>query len=219
MIDLKPEEMSLDEWTGLNEYPIFESDYREGLNKKIRDHFMFQEIGHETVEQFRFSMRRKMNEIMPLYNQLYETTRLQFDPLSTVDITTVTNAEQSQQSSGSNVNETTGDVDSTAKNVSSTFPQVMLGGNKDYATSGADSNSKSKTTGKTEDVSTAENDATQSSSSNTKGYQGSASQLLQQYRAAILNVDVLVIRELDELFMMVWNTGDEYSATKGRYFF
>ena len=192
VIELKPEGMELDEWLGMNEYPIFEVEYREALNKKIRDHFMYQEIGHETVEQFRFSMRRKLNEIMPLYNQLYESTKLEFDPLSTVDITTTSNAEQKQNSSGSTVNETTGNVDSTAKNVASAFPQVMLGGNKDYATSGADSNSKSKTTGKTEDLSTAENDATQSSSSNTKGYQGSASQLLMQYRAAILNVDMLV---------------------------
>ena len=219
MIEMKPEAMELDEWLGLNEYPIFEANYREKLNKKICDHFMYQEIGHETVEQFRFSMRRKMNEIMPLYNQLYESTRLQFDPLSTVDITTTSNAEQKQNSSGSSVNETVGDVDSTAKNVASAFPQVMLGGNKDYATSGADSNSQSKTTGKTEDVSTAENDATQSSSSSTKGYQGSVSQLLLQHRAAMLNVDMLVIRELDDLFMMIWNNGDEYSATKGRYFF
>lgn len=218
VIDVKPEATPEDEWLGLNDYPIFEDGYRDGLNVKIKNHFMYQEIGHETIEQFRFAMRRKLHEIMPLYNELYKTTKVQFDPLSTIDIHTVTNANQSQTSEGSTSSDTTGDVDSTAKNVASAFPQVALGGNKDYATSGADSNSQTKTTGNTSESSSAENTASQDSDSRTTGYQGSAAQLIMQYRAALLNVDMLVIAELNELFMIVWNNSDEYSRTKGRFF-
>jgi len=218
VIDLKPDTISEDAWLGLDSYPLFEGDYRESLNKKIKDHFMYQEIGHETVEQFTFAMRRKMNEIMPLYNELYQTTKLKFDPLSTMDIRTVTSADQTQTSEGNTEASTVGDVDSVAKNVASAFPQVMLAGNKDYATSGADSNSQTKTTGTNSESSSAENTATQNSDSRTSGYQGSAAQLIMQYRAAILNVDMLIIAELNELFMIVWNNSDEYSRTRGRFF-
>ena len=218
VIEFKPAEMSLDEWLGMNEYPIFETDYREGLNKKIRDHFMYQEIGHETVEQFRFSMRRKLNEIMPVYNELYKTTKKEFDPLSTIDIRTVSSGTQAQTSEGTTANETDSDINAVSRNVASSFPQVLLSGNKDYATSGADSNSQTKTTGNVSEESTAESNAITESDSRTSGYQGNPAQLLQAYRAAILNVDMLVIAELDELFMMVWNNGDSYTQTKGRFY-
>lgn len=218
VIEFKPDEMSLDEWLGMNEYPIFDPDYREGLNGKIRDHFMYQEIGHETIEQFRFSMRRKLNEIMPLYNELYKTTQQEFDPLSTIDIRTVSSGTQLQTSEGAVTNETDSDIDAVSRNVSSAFPQVMLAGNKDYATSGADSNSQTKTTGSVSEDSSAESNAVTESDSRTSGYQGNPAQLLQAYRAAILNVDMLVIAELDELFMMVWNNGDSYTETKGRFY-
>lgn len=219
VIDFKPEAMSLDKWLGMDEYPIFDADYREGLNKKIREHFMYQEIGHETIEQFRFSMRRKLNEIMPLYNQLYESTRLEFDPFVTVDIKSLNGETASQTASGKSSNETKGDVDSTAKNIASAFPQVMLGGNKDYATSGADSSSETKSTGETTEESSSENTANRTGESSTKGYQGNPALLLQQYRASMINTDMLVINDLDELFMAVWNNGDEYARTNGRFFF
>ena len=218
VIEFKPAEMSLDEWLGMNEYPIFETDYREGLNKKIRDHFMYQEIGHETVEQFRFSMRRKLNEIMPVYNELYKTTKKEFDPLSTIDIRTVSSGTQAQTSEGTTANETDSDINAVSRNVASSFPQVLLSGNKDYATSGADSNSQTKTTGNVSEESTSESNAITESDSRTSGYQGNPAQLLQAYRAAILNVDMLVIAELDDLFMMVWNNGDSYTQTKGRFY-
>lgn len=211
VISLKPDAVAEDEFLGLSDYPIYDDNYRNGLNEKIKNHFMYQEIGHETVEQFTFSMKRKMAEIMPLYNQLYESTKLTFDPLSTIDISSTSTGSQTQNSTGTSTNSTTGDVGSTAKTVSSAFPQVGLSPNKDYATSGSDSVSNSKTTGGGTEASSAENTATLDNTSSTKGYQGNASQLLMQYRAAMLNVDMLVIAELDELFMAVWNNGDEYT--------
>jgi hypothetical protein len=46
--------------------------------------------------------------------------------------------------------------------------------------------------------------------SNTKGYQGVAADLLMRYREALLNIDVMILNELEELFMLVWDNGDEY---------
>lgn len=67
----------------LDSYPIFSEDYRAYLNQKIIEHFYFREIGLETPEKFAFFLHRKMNEIMPYYNKMYEAELIQFDPLAT----------------------------------------------------------------------------------------------------------------------------------------
>ena len=67
----------------LDTYPIFNEDYRSYLNQKIINHFYFREIGAETPDRFNFYLERKMREIMPLYNQLYQSTLIEYDPLIT----------------------------------------------------------------------------------------------------------------------------------------
>lgn len=66
---------------GLVEYPIFDESYRTKLNDKILEHYMFREIGHETAERFKWELNVKMNEIMPYYNQLYQSALLTIEPL------------------------------------------------------------------------------------------------------------------------------------------
>lgn len=66
----------------LDKYPIFSEEYRGALNQKIIEHFWFREIGQETADRFNFMLRRKMNEIMPYYNELYKSTLMEFDPLA-----------------------------------------------------------------------------------------------------------------------------------------
>lgn len=68
-------------------YPIFDEEYREGLEKKIIKHYYMREIGFETVGLFKIRLDMKMNEIMPYYNQLYESARLEFNPFYDVDYT------------------------------------------------------------------------------------------------------------------------------------
>lgn len=64
-------------------YPIFDESYRLALNRKIRDHYYFEEIGLETPARFCQRMRTKMQEIMPYYNQLYESQLKEIDPFIT----------------------------------------------------------------------------------------------------------------------------------------
>ena len=68
---------------GLGRYPIFNEEHRAVLNEKIIRHFWLREIGFETWGQFKWYLDMKMCEIMPYYNQLYESELIQFDPLST----------------------------------------------------------------------------------------------------------------------------------------
>lgn len=68
---------------GLEDYPIFDELYRQTLNDKIIRAYYFREIGFETIGQFAWQMRRTMFEIMPYYNQLYDSEKLITDPLLT----------------------------------------------------------------------------------------------------------------------------------------
>lgn len=71
---------------GLKDYVIYKESFREELNKKIIDHFYFREIGLETPQLFKKFLNRKMNEIMPYYNQLYKSCDVEFNPLWNVEM-------------------------------------------------------------------------------------------------------------------------------------
>lgn len=64
------------------DFPIFDENYRAVLETKILKHYYFREIGCETVGQWKVMLDMRMNEIMPYYNQLYESAALKFDPLT-----------------------------------------------------------------------------------------------------------------------------------------
>lgn len=67
--------------------PIFDTNYRAGLFKKILLHYYTREIGYETVGLWKLKLNQRMKEIMPYYNQLYESTLLEYNPLENVDNT------------------------------------------------------------------------------------------------------------------------------------
>ncbi len=228
---------------GLNNYPIFDEEYREGLNSKIIEHYWNEEIGLETIDMFRFAMRRKMNEIMPYYNQLYESERLEYDPLLTVDMQTVTSetavSEDDSASTGTSSDETTStssDETSTtnstesgtrARSVSSDTPQTMLSGDADYASSASDTVSdtsgsgsqdsttdgtaSSESSGSTSDTTHAEGTLQRDGDETRKGREGMlGSEAILKYRESLLNIDLMVIEDLKDLFMLVWGYGDVY---------
>ena len=63
------------------DFPIFDENYREPLCKKILKHFYTREIGEETVGLWKLRLDDRMNEIMPYYNQLYESELISIEPL------------------------------------------------------------------------------------------------------------------------------------------
>ena len=226
-----------------SDYPIFDESYRDPLNTKIIRHYWNYEIGHETESMWRFSLNRKLNEIMPYYNQLYLSTKIQFDPLSTMDYSEIldgtgsstgnttdtdTSTTTSNGTSTSHTDNTT-ETDSSSRGVHSDFPQVPLSGDQDYASSMEDSTSKTTGTGSQDSTgSTTGTDSTTRNGSGTvsgdstnhterdmTGYNGPASELLMNYRRTLLNVDMMVITDLRVLFMGLWDNGDSFTGQSG----
>ena len=54
-------------------FPLYDESHRTELEFKIVLHYYFREIALETVELWRTFLHRKLLEIMPYYNTLYES--------------------------------------------------------------------------------------------------------------------------------------------------
>lgn len=215
---------------GLKDYPIFDESYREQLNNKIIQHYYFREIGFETEALFKNRLNQKMNEIMPYYNQMYESSKLKIDPLSTIDLEEVfsrkskTTGEGTSSTSGTgnntnNFNSTdTTDYGKISKfsdiAQAQTTPNEIL--NDKYLTSatvddGQDKNTNtgtntSQTESTTSGTSTDKRNLDEDTTLTRKGNNGTASEseLLNMYRETFLNIDMMVIDELSELFLGIW---------------
>lgn len=209
----------------LNEYPIFDENYREELNQKIINHYYFREIGFETVGLFRFYLKQTMNEIMPYYNQLYESALLEIDPLNTINFTeTLTRTKIGNDTKNFNEDTTVnsnGDSNSNStkntnfKDVESDTPQGMLSiGNIEgelYASYARISKNEDTTNStahqETTDTQNRKNNEKINREDNEnytrteKGNRESQSELLMKYRQTFLNIDMQVINELNDLFM------------------
>ena len=116
----------------LDEYPIFDEEYRGILNDKIIAHYYFREIGQETPSRFSFNLRRKMNEIMPYYNKLYESELIKYDPLFTTYFTSLRESEKRGQGKVFNEN---GRIRSD--NIGNVYSGIKLG---DYNTDSTHTN-------------------------------------------------------------------------------
>lgn len=219
---------------GLDDYPIFDESYRETLNGNIYAAYENREIAYESPQMFRAALRRKMRLRMPYYNKLYKSELLTFDPFVTVDMLTDTesestaktlsegesNGEQRSTSDGSSL--TTSDGVSNSKALNLDYPQQQLNSEGTYATSGAQSDAANETSaaatesGETESTASdrskneSEQEGTSSGKSSTKGFQGSRSALLIEYRQTMLNIDEMIVDDVRDCFLMVWDHGASY---------
>lgn len=197
---------------GLNDYEIFDESYRETLNKKIYNHYINREIGVETAEMFIFNLRRRMDEIMPLYNQLYENQRREFDPLITMSIETTGTSKNENKGLVENESETSNTAKSSAEQLESQYPQVGRENGGEYANAGASSASVSEGGGSGKDKSESTSSQDANTTSKSVGFQGSQSDLIMAYARSRQNVDVAIIMDLSDLFMGIWGTSDDYTS-------
>lgn len=204
---------------GLGTYPIFNEEHRATLNQKILERYWDREIGMETISKFRLAMKRRMNEIMPYYNQLYasELFMAHIDPLSTFGLTTTRSDTGASTMGQTTTSHATNNSTSVSRAQNSDTPQNALPDgweeNADYATSGAASQAKSDSDADTTGSNTANGTNTANGNSTTTGFQGSAADLLTKFRATIINIDLAILNDLNQLFMGVWDNGDELLPT------
>lgn len=209
-------------------YPIFSEDYREKLNKKIVYHFYTREIGLETYGLWKHKLFVKMNEIMPLYNQYYESAMLEFNPFNDVNLVkevvgsgtdVIVGSGTHSNSIGVTVNGTTNNT--TTKSDKELYSDTPQGAVSDlesgrYLTNATLNNGSDVLVGSERtDSSTADSGNVSSTENRTKsdnvrevltGKNGGVdySTLLMKFRDSFVNIDMMIIAELEELFMQLW---------------
>nr|UVY03785.1 MAG: hypothetical protein [Bacteriophage sp.] len=217
-------------------YPLYDPQYKSVLETKIMEHYWFREIGLETYGKFKFFLNRKLNEIMPYYNQLYKSATIEFNPMHDTDLgrkNGKTRGEERTKLSTTNnksnsITDSKNDivVDSTETGKSGTgysdTPQGQIDNVKDlkYLTtytnvdSSATGKSTTKNSGNTKVDSSGNTNVKDKENANTtenyvetvtgKTGGGSFSSYLQEYRDTFLNIDMMIIEELSELFMNIY---------------
>lgn len=95
----------------LKNYPIFDEDHRQELNEKIINHYLFNEIGMETINLWNYRFEEKMKLIMPKYNLMYKAYAQDFDLLqnfkSVKEYTLGKTGNNTENKEGSNSNDRT----------------------------------------------------------------------------------------------------------------
>ena len=197
------------------DYPIFDDTYKEVLETKILKHFYTREIGSETYGLFKLRLDAKMNEIMPYYNKLYNSELIEFNPIYASDITRIhmgskqDNGEYSESVAGSYNNNKADTVNST--NLYSETPQGSLQGvdNGSYLTNATKNQYTDETyengTNSNAKMGNTTNNTTDSYTEKVMGYDGhNPSKMISEFRNTFLNIDMMIIKELESLFMLVW---------------
>lgn len=205
---------------GLDDYPIYDAAHRSALNGKIIRRYYMREIGFETLGQFAWNMRRKMYEIMPYYNKLFESESLVTEPMLSRNLDYTERWTRGETTSRDRSDTRATDTKSASQSTSddrNVFQDTPMNGldtgaieSMDYATSvtldhGATENgssAKNETSGSSTDGYTGEFDGTRTH--NQKGYDTSQSELLLTYRKTLLNIDLEIVDSLSTLFMGLW---------------
>ena len=209
-------------YIGLNEYPIFDESYRVTLNDMIINHYYFREIGFETAAQFAWYLKRTMREIMPKYNMMYQAIiDMQGidNPLSDYARHRIENwnAHVDEISNTKNSSDSTGLTNSKddSRNVFQDTPMSLLSNsgspsieNLDYATNVTYNNDISEVNSKNKSNSNSDTDRDRDDIGERTvdewGRNKSFAALIKEFYDNFMNVDLMVIEDLNDLFMGLW---------------
>ena len=212
-------------------FPIFDENYRTVLEKKILKHFYTREICEETVGLWKLRLNARLNEIMPYYNKLYKTELLDFNPLYTDNLTrtrttklnskreTGNNGEVDTTNSSNSKGSGSGATSNNGSDLYSDTPQGSLSGvesgtyltnarkTTDTSTSSSSTSNNSSASGKVVSSESGSDDfnSTEDYLESVIGFEGTdASELLMKYRETFINIDIMILNELEDLFFQLW---------------
>lgn len=197
-----------------SDFPIFDEDYRPELCKKILRHYYTREICCESVGRWKLFLSDKMKNIMPYYNQLYQSELLKIQPLVSVDRSVTHKGHgketKSTKRNATNTNSSRTDGSTDTWSYYSDTPQGGINGldTNDYLTN-ATHNRGTDGTNSSINGATSDNEAGEGTRKDmyvdkVLGYEGNQSEMLLKFRETFLNIDMIIIDELKDLFFTLW---------------
>ena len=202
---------------GLQDYEIFNEEYRPILNKAILDYFRWYEIGYDSPMMWKERINAKLNRIMrDKYNGLYLAKQTEFNPLFNIDITETYEHTIAQDTTDNGTITTESSSNSTNKNniITSNYPSDEFISDDLTSNLFVDSGQKTETTENesNNDIQTSENttngnltekyEKKQLGSSAGLPFSKALLQLKQFYDK--YDLDRQVCEELKEFFILTW---------------
>ena len=184
-------------------YNLYDNELKPWFEEKFFQHFMFYEIGFDSVAMFKQRLMSKLNDIFPYYKQLYETEiacrnidfMLNKDLKESYvrELTSNSNSTQESNAASSGLS-TAGQLTPSLISNSQKIDKFMDTAQKD------ESSSNSTATG--ESTGNSKEEYTLTSQGNI-GITSSA-ELLSKWRDVLINIDLMIFEECNDLFMQIF---------------
>ena len=184
-------------------YNLYDNDLKPWFEEKFYQHFMFYEIGFDTIGMFKQRLMSKLNDIFPYYKQLYETEirskgidfMLNKDLKESYVRELTSNSNSNQESNvTSNGLSTAGQLTPSLIANSQKIDKFMDTAQKDNASSNSTSTGESNGNSREEYTLTSQGNI---------GITSSA-ELLTKWRETLLNIDLMIFDECNDLFMQIF---------------
>lgn len=176
------------------DYELYNNDLKPIFEDKFIKRFYFREIGVETISRFLINLEQTLNEIMPYYKQLYDTTLLEYDVLNNNEVIEeitreIVKADKSLVLGTSTSTGTSFDTPITSTNSYRSKPSFINEGIDNIDT-------KNQSEGNT----------TENFTRKFKNNQSNVSKqdLIIKQRELIVNIDKMILDDLEILFMQVF---------------
>ena len=192
------------------DYPLSQNVSRETFETMILNHFLMRRIGFETVEAFRIQLMVKLNEIMPMYNMMFDSIQ-NWNLFNDGEITKRYGTDNRQIETNSNTkNELKNTSQNETQNISdrrnSQLPQNQLQDLRDgnyvtdynYDTNNTNANDTSNSNGKSE----SKNNTKDNNQYNETIEKSPANklELLKEFQENIKNIYGMIFKDLECLF-------------------
>ena len=192
------------------DYPLSQNVSRETFETMILNHFLMRRIGFETVEAFRIQLMVKLNEIMPMYNMMFDSIQ-NWNLFNDGEITKRYGTDNRQIETNSNTkNELKNTSQNETQNISdrrnSQLPQNQLQDLRDgdyvtdynYDTNNTNANDTSNSNGKSE----SQNNTKDNNQYNETIEKSPANklELLKEFQENIKNIYGMIFKDLECLF-------------------
>lgn len=184
-------------------YNLYDNDLKPWFEEKFYQHFMFYEIGFESVGMFKQRLMSKLNDIYPYYKQLYETeiASKNVDFLLNKDLKESYTRELSSNSNSNQESNVTSNSLSTAGQLT---PSLIANSDKidKFMDTAQKDNGSSNSTSSGESTGNSKEEYTLTSQGNI-GITSSA-ELLDKWRQVLINIDLMIFDECNDLFMQIF---------------
>nr|DAE60870.1 MAG TPA: Lower collar protein [Caudoviricetes sp.] len=202
-------------------FEIFDESYRSVLEAKILKHFYTREIGCETFGLWQLRLDAKLSVIMPYYNKLYNAINIDIPVIDNVNMSVEHNIGRNADTKVSDNTDITASSNTETNTTASSkirhsdTPQGSLQNleSNEYMSDATLSDTTQTVNSNTNSSSNSSSNSDTNAKSTEEyaehrwGKEGTTTyiSMVNEYIEKMKNIDAMLIRELEDLFMQIWD--------------